>query len=102
MKRLIFKREVLRRVGLSYPTIWKMMRQGRFPRSRVCGGKSAWLEHEIESWIESREAIPVGSCWDAQKQTRMSNLEVVPHPDGMAGDEVTEEQADQIVDEMFA
>ena len=52
MKRLIFRREVLRRVGLSYPTIWKMMREGRFPRSRVCGGKSAWLEHEIESWIE--------------------------------------------------
>ena len=52
MKRLIFRREVLRRVGLSYPTIWKMMREGRFPRSRVCGGKSAWLEHEVESWIE--------------------------------------------------
>lgn len=57
---------------------------------------------EVESWIESREAIPVGSCWDAQKQTRMSNLEVVPHPDGLAGDEVTEEQAEEIVDEMFA
>ena len=53
MKRLIFRREVLRRVGLSYPTIWKMMREGRFPRSRVCGGKSAWLEDEIEAWIES-------------------------------------------------
>ena len=52
MKRLIFKREVLRRVGLSYPTIWKMMREGRFPRSRVCGGKSAWLEEEIDTWIE--------------------------------------------------
>ena len=52
MKRLIFRREVLRRVGLSYPTIWKMMREGRFPRSRVCGGKSAWLEEEIDTWIE--------------------------------------------------
>ena len=52
MKRLIFRREVLRRVGLSYPTIWKMMREGRFPRSRVCGGKSAWLEKEIDTWIE--------------------------------------------------
>jgi hypothetical protein len=30
-----------------------MMREGRFPRSRVCGGKSAWLEDEIEAWIES-------------------------------------------------
>src|SRR3954452_19788043 len=26
--RLIFKPEVLHRVGLSFPTIWKMMRQG--------------------------------------------------------------------------
>jgi hypothetical protein len=29
-----------------------MMREGRFPRSRVCGGKSAWLEEEIDTWIE--------------------------------------------------
>ncbi len=62
-------------------------------------------EHQptaIEAWIESREDIPVGSCWDAAKQTRMSNLEVVPHPEGLAGDEVTEERAEEIVDEMFA
>ena len=58
---------------------------------------------EIESWIASREAIPVGSCWDPEMRTRMSNsLEVVPHPDGLQGDEVTEEQATEIVDEMFA
>ncbi len=54
----------------------------------------------IEEWIESREGIPPGSCWDAVK--RMSNLEVVPHPDGLGGDEVTEEQAEEIVDEIFA
>jgi predicted DNA-binding transcriptional regulator AlpA len=29
---LIRKREVMRRVGLSYPTIWKMEKQGRFPQ----------------------------------------------------------------------
>ncbi len=56
----------------------------------------------IEEWIKSREDIPVGSCWDVTKRTRMSNLEVVPHPDGLAGDEVTEEQAEEIVDEIFA
>ena len=56
----------------------------------------------IEEWIVSREGIPVGSCWDPAKRTRMSNEEVVPHPDGLGGDEVTEEQAEGIVDEMFA
>ena len=56
----------------------------------------------IESWIESREAIPAGSCWDSVKRTRMSNLELVQHPEELSGDEVTEERADEIVDEIFA
>ena len=57
----------------------------------------------IEEWIKSREGIPAGSCWDAEKRTKMSNsMEVVPHPDGLGGNEVTEEQATEIVDEMFA
>jgi predicted DNA-binding transcriptional regulator AlpA len=29
---LIRKSEVLRRTGLSYPTIWNLERKGRFPR----------------------------------------------------------------------
>ena len=49
--RLIYKRELTRRVGLSYPTIWKQMRDGKFPRGRVVGGKTAWLESEIDNWI---------------------------------------------------
>lgn len=61
-------------------------------------------EHQptnLEVWIESRESVPPGTYWDDSKRTRMSNLEVVPHPEGMAGDEVTEEQAEEIVDQMF-
>ena len=49
--RLIFKPEVLHRVGLSFPTIWKMMRQGRFPPARIIGGKSAWIESEINDFL---------------------------------------------------
>ena len=29
------------------------MRDGKFPRSRELGGKSAWLESEVEAWIAS-------------------------------------------------
>ncbi len=49
--RLLSKRQVLGIVSLSYPTIWKMMRSGTFPRSRVVGGKSMWVTSEINDWI---------------------------------------------------
>jgi prophage regulatory protein len=52
--KLLFKAQVLERVGLSYTTIWKWMRQGNFPRSRVAGGKTCWIESEINAWIEAR------------------------------------------------
>ena len=60
MTRLIYKPELLERVGLSYTTIWMMMRQGRFPRSRSVGGgesaggqnqKVAWLSDEVDAWL---------------------------------------------------
>jgi predicted DNA-binding transcriptional regulator AlpA len=53
--RLISKAEVLDRCGLTFPTIWQWMREGRFPLSReVAGGKALWLESEIDEWILSR------------------------------------------------
>jgi prophage regulatory protein len=54
--RLISKPEVLDRVGVTFPTIWKWMREGKFPRSRQLGGKSCWIESEVEAWIN---ALPV-------------------------------------------
>jgi predicted DNA-binding transcriptional regulator AlpA len=56
--RFISKKEMLARVGVSYPTLWVWMQrppgQGAFPRSRELGGKVYWLEAEIEAWILSR------------------------------------------------
>jgi len=49
--RLLSRREVMERVPVSYPTIWKRMRAGTFPRSREIGGKVCWVESEIEKWI---------------------------------------------------
>ena len=54
--RLLSKREVLDRVGLTYPTLWAWMRAGNFPRSRELGGRVAWLESEIEVWMN---ALPI-------------------------------------------
>ena len=49
--RLISKGEVLGRTGLSYPTIWQWMQDGKFPRSRDVGGRAMWLASEIDAWI---------------------------------------------------
>jgi predicted DNA-binding transcriptional regulator AlpA len=49
--RLISKPEVLDRVGVTYPTLWSWMREGKFPRARELGGKAAWVGSEIERWI---------------------------------------------------
>jgi predicted DNA-binding transcriptional regulator AlpA len=51
---LIFKAEVLRRVGYTYPSLWRMMREGKFPLSFDVGNKTAWREAEIEAWLASR------------------------------------------------
>ena len=52
--RFVFKPEVLDRVGVSYVSIWQWMREGKFPCSREVGGKVAWLESEIDEWMETR------------------------------------------------
>jgi predicted DNA-binding transcriptional regulator AlpA len=49
--RLLSKGDVLDKVGVTYPTIWKLMREGAFPRSIVIGGKVLWREHEIDEYI---------------------------------------------------
>lgn len=57
---LLSKKEVCRRVGLSFPTIWKMMQMQRdeFPRSYQVGGKTMWIEAEIDTWIMTRPLRP--------------------------------------------
>jgi prophage regulatory protein len=49
--RLLSKGDVMDKVGLSYPSIWKLMREGTFPRSVVVGGKVLWVEAEIDEYI---------------------------------------------------
>jgi predicted DNA-binding transcriptional regulator AlpA len=56
---LLFRQDVLAIARLSYPTIWAMMRNGTFPRSRICGGKSAWISTEVETWLAGLPIRPL-------------------------------------------
>jgi prophage regulatory protein len=57
--RLISKPKVLKIVGCSYPTLWAWMRAGKFPRSRVVGGRSMWLSTEVEAWLAELPIRPL-------------------------------------------
>jgi len=47
--------EVAERSRLSKPTIYKLIRQGDFPRQlRLCANKVAWLEREVSAWVAAR------------------------------------------------
>ncbi len=54
---------------------------------------------QLESWIESRESVPEGTFWDSDRRTRMSQLEVMPHPESTG--EFTNERADEVADEIL-
>ena len=50
--RLIRMPEVIARVGIKRSMIYRLMGEGRFPRSRSLGQKCAvWVESEIDDWI---------------------------------------------------
>jgi predicted DNA-binding transcriptional regulator AlpA len=57
--RLLSKAEVCAITGLSFPTLWKWMRQGAFPRSRVVGGHSKWLSTEVDAWLANLTVRPL-------------------------------------------
>jgi prophage regulatory protein len=47
--------EVRNRVGYGRATIYRLMAAGHFPRSYSLGARAvAWLESEIDAWIEDR------------------------------------------------
>lgn len=58
--RLIRLPEVIARVGIKRSMIYRLMGEGRFPRSRSLGPKCAvWVESEIDAWVKSvAEANP--------------------------------------------
>jgi len=54
-RRLIRNAEVRNRTGLSKTSIWRGQRNGTFPKPiKSSPGCVAWLEDEIEAWIDSR------------------------------------------------
>ena len=53
--RMLRKAEVLSRCGVSYTTVWRWVRSGRFPAPVKIGPRAVrWRESEIEAWLAER------------------------------------------------
>lgn len=49
--------EVCRRLAASRSTVLRLVARGDLPAPvKISGRRQAWLEHEINNWIESRAA----------------------------------------------
>jgi len=49
--------DVERMVGFKRATIYKWMKEGRFPRHIPLGGRMvAWLTSEVQDWIDAKVA----------------------------------------------
>ena len=54
-KRLLPRREVELRIGLSRASIYRLMRRGEIPEPIKVGPRAVrWLESEIDSWLAGR------------------------------------------------
>jgi predicted DNA-binding transcriptional regulator AlpA len=56
-ERFLSRKQVCEITGLSYSTIWQMMRNnGQFPRAHIIskGGRVGWLKSTVVSWMRSR------------------------------------------------
>jgi prophage regulatory protein len=79
LPRLIDFREVRRLCGLSRSAVWRLEREGNFPRRRlVTATKVAWVLHEVLEWINGR--TPVGADSMPQHNLPEAKAESNPQP----------------------
>ena len=57
-KRIIRLREVIHQTGLSKATIYRMIKEGRFPGALRLGKRATgWREDEIDQWLAKRKRV---------------------------------------------
>ena len=55
--KFLTRNEVLERIPVTYVTLWKWMQDNKFPRAREVGGKSLWVEGEIDAFIKDSPLV---------------------------------------------
>lgn len=48
---LIGSTDVMQRIGISYTTLWRLVKSQKIPAPRKIGSLNRWLESDIENYI---------------------------------------------------
>jgi prophage regulatory protein len=51
-RKLLPLSEVLARVPVSRARLYQLITSGDFPRQVKIGARSAWIEHEVDAWVD--------------------------------------------------
>lgn len=54
--RLLPRREVLKRLGISNSTLYRLRRRGGFPAPVTVAHGERWLSQELDAWLAERAA----------------------------------------------
>lgn len=54
--RLLRMTDVLKRVPVSRPTIYRLIAKGDFPDRRMIGSCAVWVESEVDKWVAKKRA----------------------------------------------
>ncbi len=55
-KRAIRETEVRVKIGLSHTTIWRLVREDKFPKPFRIGKRAvAWNEADVDAWLNARQ-----------------------------------------------
>lgn len=68
--RFIRAREVLRMIGVSRTTLWRMVRAGLFPQPvRITKRNTGYIFDDVESWMRDRAGRPApGAVSEGSRQ----------------------------------
>lgn len=74
------KRDLEKKVCLTFPYVWRLIRDDKFPKGRAIGSRTVWLNSEVEAWMRERpvreykpmlrEAMPQRTPLNDSKQTK--------------------------------
>jgi predicted DNA-binding transcriptional regulator AlpA len=48
------KKQLCEKVNLTFPFIWQMIREKRFPEGRAIGSRTLWVGSEVDAWMRDR------------------------------------------------
>ena len=68
---ILSSRELLKLIPLSRATIWKMCREGRFPKPiQLSASRIGWQYTDVLAWIDERKRNPIAASLNAPGRKR--------------------------------